>query len=339
MIKTIKANRINIDKRGKITTGIKKKSESTGKEYPATTDYFVIDDFPELKPIYGEKPKKLVVVFPTNIMIDFFTVDYVLYGSNNTMIRKCDGEECMHRIDEELLLVSTLDDEGNAQESEHRNKKYIAGELSECCCKLMAQTIDKNGKEAKNPKHCSCAMYLKAFLVDYKTKKIISPLCYHFYSGSENTAANIYSELTKIQTMMNGRIAGLPFGLSVDMVPGKTNAKIKYPIWTLQILGTMAQLEQAAESFLFDYREILQIGKDTPNQLPQGDNETLNKNLTDEIQEKLNPDYWVNEIKKLKSASAIDKFEKSYSLELSQFGGEDEVKILQAFEHQRNLYQ
>lgn len=260
MIESLKANRINVDKRGKITTGIKKKSETTGKEYPSTTDYFVIDEFPELKAIYGDKPKKLVVVFPTNTFLDFFDVNMVLYGSNNAMIRKCNEVECIHRIDEELQLVGEYDEDGNVKETEAHSKKYIAGEISECSCKLMSPTIEKNGKQVKNPKLCNTAMYLKAFIIDYKTKRIVSPLCYLFYSGSGNTAANIYSELTKIKTIVNGRIAGLPFGLSVDMVAGRTNAKVKYPIWNLQVLGTMAQLEQAAESFLFDYKEILKLG-------------------------------------------------------------------------------
>jgi len=40
--------KINTDRRGKITTGIKAISAKTQKEYPKATDYFVIDDFPEL---------------------------------------------------------------------------------------------------------------------------------------------------------------------------------------------------------------------------------------------------------------------------------------------------
>ena len=125
----------------------------------------------------------------------------------------------------------------------------------------MPSMITKNGKEVKNPKLCNCAMYMKAHIVDYKTKKIVSPVCYLFYSGSINTAANIYSELDKIKTITNGRLANIPFGLSLDMVGGKMDAKRKYPIWNIQVLGTMEQLEKATNSFLYGYRDMLQIGE------------------------------------------------------------------------------
>ena len=268
MINSIKtAYRINVDKRGKITTGIKKKNDK-GVEYPSTTDYFVIDEFPELKAIYGEKPKKLMLVFPQNEISSFLQIDKVLYGSNNAMIRKCDEIECIHRIDEELDHVGVIDADGSLKESEPHKKKYVAGEISECCCKTMPATITKNGKEVKNPKLCNCAMYMKAHIVDYKTKKIVSPICYLFYSGSINTAANIYSELDKIKTITNGRLANIPFGLSLDMVGGRNDAKRKYPIWNIQVLGTMEQLEKATNSFLYGYRDMLQIsdGEEDPEE-------------------------------------------------------------------------
>lgn len=307
--------RINVNKNGKITTGTKVKNDK-GVEYPKALNYFNLEDFAELKKIYGEQPKKIIVVFPTNNILDFFSADMVLYGSNNQAIRKCDGDkECIHRIDEELSLIGTLDEDGNLVETEPRKKKYAAGEVSECVCKMMPQTVEKNGKEVKNPKLCNCAFYLKAFVIDYKTKKIVSPQCYLFYSGSFNTASNIYSELIKIQTIVNGRIAGLPFGLSVDMVAGRTNSKVKYPIWNLQVLGTMAQLELAAESFLFDYREILKIG--------EGKNEINDSKILPEHEEPTQEDDLV--LKKIKQtkikAELNDMFAKMGDAEKEKYIG------------------
>ena len=45
------------------------------------------------------------------------------------------------------------------------------------------------------------------------------------------------------------------------MVGGKMDAKRKYPIWNIQVLGTMEQLEKATNSFLYGYRDMLQIGE------------------------------------------------------------------------------
>lgn len=339
MINSIKTTyRINVDKRGKITTGIKK-TNSQGVEYPSTTDYFVIDEFPELKAIYGEKPKKLMLVFPQNEIASFLQIDKVLYGSNNAMIRKCDEIECIHRIDEELDHVGIIDADGSLQEAEPYKKKYVAGEISECCCKTMPSTVMKNGKEVKNPKLCNCAMYMKAHIVDYKVKKIVSPTCYLFYSGSINTAANIYSELDKIKTITNGRLANIPFGLTIDMVGGRDDAKRKYPIWNIQVLGTMDQLEKATNSFLYGYRDMLQIGEgENDQQEDQKVIEPHKENITEptidkQIEQENDPNYWVSEIQKLPLVTKkIQEFKSINQLNLSRFSGPDEQLIEKAFE-------
>lgn len=338
MLKSLKANKINVDRRGKITTGTKIYSEKAGRDIPHATDYFNIDSFPELKEVYGEKPSKLMIIFPTDEIADFFAADNVLYGSNNAMIRKCDGEECTHRIDEELTLVGRYNEAGELEETPEHQKKYVAGEIGECVCKLMPATINGQRGEKKNPKLCSCAMYLKAFVVDHKKGKIIQPTCYHFYSGSENSAMNIYSELMKIFKLMNGRIAGLPFGLSVDMVPGRTRANIKYPIWNIQALGTMAQLEKAAESFLFDYREITQGKSDRA--LPEK-TETENKpneNIAvddPEPDDLVSPDYFIEKAKSFDSLTDLDAFEKQHQLDINFFDINDKARVQTAFSNRR----
>lgn len=226
-------SKINVDKRGKITTGTKAVSKTSGKEFPKATDYFVLEDFPELKESYGEKPTKLVLFFPSNEIQDFFNVDMVLYGTNQTLIRKCnEDDECIHRIEEEINGV-----------------KYKASQVSDCICPLL---------EEDSKKKCKAAMYLKAFVANRKTGKIENPQCYLFYSGSRNTAENIYSELNKIQSLV-GSLVGIPFGLSVKMVSGKTNATQRFPIWSLQVLGTLPQLKTAISSYLFDYKKILSL--------------------------------------------------------------------------------
>lgn len=323
MIKNLSKNRISVDKRGKITTGLKV-ANKTGAEYPKAVDYFVIDEFPELVKVYGSKPKKLVIVFPSDEILDFFQADYVLYGGNNQMIRKCDGEECIHRIQETVTIVNELDELGNLHSIEPYSKTYEAGEISECICKLMPQTIVKDGQNVRNPKRCNCAMYMKAYIVDYKEKRLTNSRCYMFYSGSENTASNIYSELHRIK-MLAGRLSGLPFGLSVEMVAGRTNAKVKYPIWNLQVLGDISHLENPNKSLL-DYKSVLEDNHKQPeeNQLPEVTSEQSEINLYE------NPLYWVKKIESIGSIKELKEFEDAHGRDISIFNGKDLMVIQDA---------
>jgi len=51
---------------GIIRLGVKKKSQRTGREYPAETAHFVLKDAPELIKIYGPEPKRLNIWLPFN---------------------------------------------------------------------------------------------------------------------------------------------------------------------------------------------------------------------------------------------------------------------------------
>lgn len=311
--------KINVDKRGKITTGIKAISERTKKEYPKATDYFVITDFPELMRSYGDKPTKLVLFFPDDEKGEieaFFNVDYVLYGGNQTLIRKCDGNECLHRIDEEVA-----------------GQKYVAGEIGECVCTNLPED-DK--------KRCKIACYVKAYIADKQTGEVNNTSCYLFYTGSRNSAENLYSEIKKIRNLLGGCLKGIPFGLSVEMVSGKTDAKQKFPIWNLKALGSVKQLRLAMESYLFDYKEILKL--DTENTSPQleehkPEDKTVNQSLSEkeqqEIIEKQKPEYWIRQINSQRNYNELMNFEKEFHLELTMFGGEDEQILKKAIEAKR----
>jgi len=209
MIVDIKT-RINCDSRGKITTG--KKSD---KGYPQSTDYFVIDEFPELQVAYGLQPKKLVLFFPSDNIIDFFDCNYVAYG-NETKIRQCNGETCLHRIDENINGI-----------------QYKAGQETDCICANM---------EHNDKKRCRYVAYFKAWVADPKLGKVDNPLCYLFQTTSKNSGDTIFSELEKIKALNNGVLRNVPFGLSVEMVSGREQAKMKFPIWHLQAIGFLTDI-------------------------------------------------------------------------------------------------
>jgi hypothetical protein len=85
---------------GKIGLGVKAQARS-GKEYPKEVDFFVLDPPPadatdaakrlyaKFVAVYGDKPKGLNVVLPTENIEDFFPQSYKLYGQNQRV--RCTG--------------------------------------------------------------------------------------------------------------------------------------------------------------------------------------------------------------------------------------------------------
>jgi hypothetical protein len=219
-----------VDPRGKIKSGMKAKN-SQGVEYPKSLDYFNIDKFDELKAAYGEKPAALVVKFPSDELIDFFDCNFELYGGRKgegeagTLIRRCDGETCIHRIKE-----SVDDHKGSV-------KIYAAGEETPCIC----QDIDEKDKQ-----RCRYSAYLKAWIVLPQTGNIENPLCYLFETHSQNSGDAIMSAINDVRILTGGTIRGVTFSLAVKMVSGKTDAKQKFPIWTLLPIGTVSGMREAA---------------------------------------------------------------------------------------------
>ena len=73
---------------GKIKVG--EKVSKNGVEYPQAVDYFICP--PEVMQIYGEKPKKLEVLLPSEEIDITFPHWYKLYGKQRGLICKGDGE-------------------------------------------------------------------------------------------------------------------------------------------------------------------------------------------------------------------------------------------------------
>lgn len=237
MIKNFRA-RVMVDPRGKIKTGMMAKTPE-GKQYPRSLDYFNLEPFPELKEAYGQKPASLVVMFPADEPFAFFDCNFEHWGGRKaenqagTLIRRCDGETCIHRINETI-----------------GSKTYAAGEESICICPELPETIVKNGKEIPNPDKCKYSAYLKAWVLLPQTGKIENPKCYLFETHSQNSGDAIFSALNDVRILTGGILRGIPFALSVRMVSGKTDAKQKFPIWTLIPIGTVSQMRESSRRLL-----------------------------------------------------------------------------------------
>lgn len=219
--------RIPTDDRGKIKTG--KKREGTG--LPQSLDYFNIEAFPELVAAYGNKPQRLILLFPTDEVSDFFRADYAHWVGGKedkvgTKSRTCDGETCIHRMKETVNGIT-----------------YAAGQETPCICKeLPEKVMNKRGdREINNPDRCRVDCYLTAWVVNPKLGIPENPKCFLFETHSENSASAIFQGLKLVWTLNNHILRMVPFVLSVKMVGGKEDAKQKYPVWDLKPWDTLTR--------------------------------------------------------------------------------------------------
>lgn len=92
---------------GKIRLGILVKRPKTAKcqhkpeeacfscTHPKEVDYFVAP--PEVQKVYGEKPKELIVMFPSDDITEVFPTAFKWYGANQRLKCKGDGEVAIRR--------------------------------------------------------------------------------------------------------------------------------------------------------------------------------------------------------------------------------------------------
>ena len=249
MLKTFR-NRVTV-KRGepgksaKITTGIPT-TEGRGK----AVDYFVVDDFPELLAAYGHKPQMLIVYPPSDVLEDFFDDQMCLWGGgkNGVKVRTCDTVDCVHRVAEEVEGV-----------------KYAAGEETLCIClerwrekvdpvtgnpekdpitNLPVMELEYPGLPEKHPKKCRYLVNPKFYIGIPPKFSVESLSCYLFETHSINSGEQLKSELLRIQKI-TGRMAEVPFKLTVKMAGHGTDASKKFPIWHLEVAMNSTQLRAA----------------------------------------------------------------------------------------------
>jgi len=86
---------VRLPRLGKIKLGIKK--ETDGISYPSPTEYFVCPD--EVRKVFGEKPKELRVMFPTEDERQWASQYLRCYSASRGLICRGDGETAVARVD------------------------------------------------------------------------------------------------------------------------------------------------------------------------------------------------------------------------------------------------
>ena len=87
---------VRLPRLGKIRLGIKKENDA-GVSYPSPTDYFVCPD--EVKKVFGEKPKELRIMFPTENSEQWASQYLRCYSASRGLICRGDGETAVGRVD------------------------------------------------------------------------------------------------------------------------------------------------------------------------------------------------------------------------------------------------
>jgi len=86
---------VRLPRQGKIRLGIKE--EGNGYEQPSPTDYFVCPD--EVKKVFGEKPKELRIMFPTEDSEQWASQYLRCYSENGSLLCRGDGETALARVE------------------------------------------------------------------------------------------------------------------------------------------------------------------------------------------------------------------------------------------------
>lgn len=87
---------VRLPRLGKIKMGIKEEGDD-GSTYPLPTDHFVCPD--EVKKVFGEKPKTLRIMFPTENSEQWASQYLRCYPGSRSMVCRGDGETAITRIE------------------------------------------------------------------------------------------------------------------------------------------------------------------------------------------------------------------------------------------------
>ena len=176
---------IRLPRLGKIRLGIKGENNS-GITYPIPTDYFVCPD--EVKKVFGEKPRELHIMFPTEDQKQWSSQFLKCYSATRGLICRGDGVVAVAKVD--------------VRTGEIAGKECQAPELREITC---------------NP--IKCSYYQKAQCRRVMNLQFIIPDCpgfgvYQLDTSSFHSIVNVNSCLKLIDTIC-GRLSMIPLSLKL----------------------------------------------------------------------------------------------------------------------------
>ena len=175
---------------GMIKLGVKLTKEKNGEkiEYPSEVDYFVVPE--EVQKVFGEKPKELRIMFPSEDTEMIASRAFKYYGSNRLRC-KGNGEDALcYRGD--LTNSHILVDEADREGSEHEQV------YCQCPCHLFEQK--KGG--------CNIVLDLMFMIPEVSLGGI-----YQISTGSHLNRQRVDDYIAYLNSLV-GRISRLPLKMS-----------------------------------------------------------------------------------------------------------------------------
>jgi hypothetical protein len=198
---------------GKIRLGIKKQTKDGKSDYPAAVDYFVCNGDQSTSDtaaaafhaVYGEQPKVIDVLFPTEDKDKFFPQFYRRYGKGTGLICKGDGETAVEMI------------EGGA---------------------MQERKCEPATCEWAHKKHCRPVGSLQFLLPE-----VPGLGTWQIDTSSWNTIVNLNSALDFVRSLTGGRISMIPLKLVVHPKDATVEGKKKV-IYVLDIASDQMKLSE-----------------------------------------------------------------------------------------------
>ncbi len=183
------SDQLRLPRLGKIHLGFKDEKK---RGAPTATDYFVCP--PEVKAVFGEKPKVLPIYIPVEDAEYWASQYYRAYSQARGLICKGDGETCQRMIDLKTNEIASKD-----------------------TTKVAWQSLSCLGRECEiyKAKKCGEMMCLQFMLPDVPGVGV-----WQIDTGSINSIRNINSESTMIRQVC-GRVNMIPLNLTLES--GETN--------------------------------------------------------------------------------------------------------------------
>ena len=220
---------------GKIHLGIKVPTKDGKSEYPKAVDYFVCP--PEVREVYGDEPKSLDVIIPTEDEEVFASTYYRAYSRTRGLVCKGDGQTADRLIDSSTKKLAVDEETGelitHGDIAKH-DAKEVERAIVPCPARACPYYIDKS---------CKQLMMLQVLL-----PRVPGFGVYQIDTSSINSIIDINSQLALLRQIY-GRVSGLPLRLTLDPREVSPDGK-KKTVYTmhLRVDASMEEMYKIARS-------------------------------------------------------------------------------------------